>query len=130
MSIDLGIVVLATHLTYSAFPARTHAEQLKLAEEYARCTTQAARDEFVKNFASRWCELARLPYFDVCQMIVIDPMHNLLLGMYGSLYIDVSFSERIILGLVKTHFYHIWIQLKVLRKTKELRRFHEILSKV
>ncbi|EPS99806.1 hypothetical protein FOMPIDRAFT_1030690 [Fomitopsis schrenkii] len=95
-----------------AFPARTHAEQLKLAEEYARCTTQAARDEFVKNFASRWCELARLPYFDVCQMIVIDPMHNLLLG------------------LVKTHFYHIWIQLKVLRKTKELRRFHEILSKL
>jgi hypothetical protein len=33
-------------------------------------------------------------------------------------------------GLVKTHFYHIWIQMKVLRKTKELRRFHDILSKV
>lgn len=63
-----------------AFPLRTHAEQLKLGKEYAQCTTQAARDEFVKTYASRWCELARLPYFDVCRMIVIDPMHNLLLG--------------------------------------------------
>jgi hypothetical protein len=33
-------------------------------------------------------------------------------------------------GLVKTHFFHVWIRLKVLRKTKELRRFHDILSKV
>ncbi|EPS97090.1 hypothetical protein FOMPIDRAFT_1129209, partial [Fomitopsis schrenkii] len=95
-----------------AFPTRSHAEQMKFAQEYAHCETQAARDEFVKLHASRWCELARLPYFDVCRMIVIDPMHNLLLG------------------LVKTHFYHIWIQLKVLRKTKELRRFHDILSKL
>jgi hypothetical protein len=31
---------------------------------------------------------------------------------------------------VKTHFYNIWIQLKVLRKTKELRRLHDILSQV
>ncbi|KAH9912376.1 hypothetical protein B0H21DRAFT_828763 [Amylocystis lapponica] len=31
-------------------------------------------------------------------------------------------------GLVKTHFYHIWIQLKMLRKTKELRRMHAILA--
>jgi hypothetical protein len=34
------------------------------------------------------------------------------------------------LGLVKTHFYNIWIQLKVLRKKKELLRFHDILTNV
>ena len=64
----------------AAFAPRSHAEQARLAAEYARCATQAARDEFVKAHATRWCELARLPYFDVCRMIVIDPMHNLLLG--------------------------------------------------
>ncbi|KAF7348324.1 hypothetical protein MSAN_01786200 [Mycena sanguinolenta] len=45
-------------------------------------------------------------------MIVIDPMHNLFLGV------------------VKTHFYHIWVQLNVLRKTKELRSLHALLSKL
>ncbi|KAK7008315.1 hypothetical protein R3P38DRAFT_2552218 [Favolaschia claudopus] len=45
-------------------------------------------------------------------MIVIDPMHNLFLG------------------IVKTHFYHIWVQLNVLRKTKELRTLHALLSKL
>lgn len=32
--------------------------------------------------------------------------------------------------MVKTHFYHIWVQHKILRKTKELRRLHAILSEV
>jgi hypothetical protein len=64
----------------SGFPPRSHAEQLKFAQEYAECATQGSRDEFVKKHASRWFELARLPYFDVCRMVVIDPMHNLLLG--------------------------------------------------
>ncbi|TFY72264.1 hypothetical protein EVG20_g747 [Dentipellis fragilis] len=96
----------------NGFQSCSHAEQMRLAKEYAQSATQSARDEFAQQNATRWCELARLPYFDVCHMIVVDPMHNLLLG------------------LVKTHFYHIWIQLKVLRKTKELRRFHDILSKL
>ncbi|VDB94096.1 unnamed protein product [Peniophora sp. CBMAI 1063] len=95
-----------------AFAPRSHEEHVRLMQEYARCASQTARDEFVKKYATRWSELARLPYFDICRMIVIDPMHNLLLG------------------LVKTHFYHIWVQLKVLRKTKELRRFHDILSQM
>jgi hypothetical protein len=53
---------------------------------YAECDTQAARANFVKEFASRWFELARLPYFDVCRMIIIDPMHNLLLGEYHLIF--------------------------------------------
>lgn len=35
-----------------------------------------------------------------------------------------------ILGVVKTHFYHIWVQLHILRKTKELCRLHAILADV
>lgn len=63
-----------------AFPPRTHAEHLRHAHEYNECESQAARDRFVKDHAARWFELARLPYFDICRMIIIDPMHNLLLG--------------------------------------------------
>ncbi|KAF8057435.1 hypothetical protein FPV67DRAFT_1677229 [Lyophyllum atratum] len=92
------------------FPARTNEEQRRLQTEYLKCNTKTAQAEFIKKYSTRWSELHRLPYFDVCRMIVIDPMHNLFLG------------------IVKTHFYHIWVQLNILRKTKELRRLHAILA--
>jgi hypothetical protein len=66
--------------TIIGFPARSHEEQLTLALAYAACTSNSARKSFVKLHATRWSEFFRLPYFDVCRMIVIDPMHNLLLG--------------------------------------------------
>ncbi|KAK0470420.1 uncharacterized protein EV420DRAFT_1616565 [Desarmillaria tabescens] len=88
---------------------RSHEEQFTLMKEYLALLNETQWKTFVSTYATRWCELARLPYFDVCRMIVIDPMHNLLLG------------------LVKTHFYNIWIQLNVLHKNKELRHFHDIL---
>ncbi|KAF7358278.1 hypothetical protein MVEN_00876900 [Mycena venus] len=96
----------------NGFPERTNKRHRELQKEYLKCTTKAARDAFVKQYATRWSELHRLPYFDICEMIVIDPMHNLFLGV------------------VKTHFYHIWVQLNVLRKTKELRSLHAILAKL
>lgn len=48
--------------------------------EYRTLSTKHARDEFAKAYGVRWSELARLPYFDMCRMIVVDPMHNLFLG--------------------------------------------------
>ncbi|KAI0672452.1 hypothetical protein C8Q78DRAFT_1077971 [Trametes maxima] len=77
---------------------------------YRSCNTPAEREKFAKQYATRWSELSRLPYFDLCAMVVVNPMHNLFLG------------------LVKTHFYHIWVQLKILRKTQELQRFHALLK--
>lgn len=59
---------------------RTHEEQVFRQQQYNNLSTEARRKAFVKEFATRTCELARLPYFDVCRMIVVDPMHNLLLG--------------------------------------------------
>ncbi|KAI0363300.1 hypothetical protein BV20DRAFT_1058164 [Pilatotrama ljubarskyi] len=91
---------------------RTDAQHRKMMAEYKALSTKADRDAYAKAFATRWSELARLPYFDLCRMIVVDPMHNLFLG------------------LVKTHFYHIWIQLKIFRKSKEVRRLHEILAEL
>ncbi|KAH9852590.1 hypothetical protein C2E23DRAFT_885353 [Lenzites betulinus] len=32
--------------------------------------------------------------------------------------------------LVKTHFYHIWVQLRIFRRSREIRRMHEILAQV
>ncbi|KAF8066846.1 hypothetical protein FPV67DRAFT_1670313 [Lyophyllum atratum] len=98
--------------TENGFRARTDSEHRGLQEDYLMCKTKTARAEFVKAHATRWSELYRLPYFDICRMIMIDPMHNLLLGV------------------VKTHFYHIWVQNNILRKTKELRRLHAILAEL
>ncbi|KAF8055688.1 hypothetical protein FPV67DRAFT_1679823 [Lyophyllum atratum] len=75
------------------FLPRTHKEQAELMHKYQSLPNETRRKAFIKEFATRYCEFAHLPYFDVCRMIVVDPMHNL------------------ILGLVKTHFYNIWMRL-------------------
>ena len=33
-------------------------------------------------------------------------------------------------GIVKTHFYHIWVQLGILRPAKELQQVHDLLRYV
>jgi hypothetical protein len=43
-----------------------------------------AHTTFFKEHGARWTELARLPYFDLVRQTIIDPMHNLLLGMLKS----------------------------------------------
>jgi hypothetical protein len=50
--------------------------------EYAEAgtTSDKAAAEYVKTHATRWTELLCLPYFNMCRMIIIDPMHALLLG--------------------------------------------------
>ncbi|KIO14438.1 hypothetical protein M404DRAFT_1009458 [Pisolithus tinctorius Marx 270] len=93
-----------------AFRLRTDKEHRDLGEKYRLLTTAAARKKFVKEFATRFTELSRLPYFDLVNQIIIDPMHNLFLG------------------LVKTHFYNIWVQGKILRPNHELRIFHDLLA--
>ncbi|KJA21043.1 hypothetical protein HYPSUDRAFT_1089591 [Hypholoma sublateritium FD-334 SS-4] len=94
------------------FRERTDKEHRAMMDEYLKCGTATARAAFVTLNATRYAELSRLPYFDICQMIVIDPMHNLFLG------------------LVKTHFYHIWVQNNILRRTKELRLLHLLIAKI
>ncbi|CDO73026.1 hypothetical protein BN946_scf185007.g80 [Trametes cinnabarina] len=94
------------------FQERTDRHHRLLMQQYREAQTDKDREEHASAFATRWSELARLPYFDFQRMVVVDPMHNLFLG------------------LVKTHFYHIWVQLKILRRSCELRRVHEILAQI
>ncbi|KAG1886831.1 uncharacterized protein F5891DRAFT_922731, partial [Suillus fuscotomentosus] len=93
-----------------AFWPRTNEEQRELGKRYRRLTTTSARKNFVKEHATRYMQLSRLPYFNLVEQIVIDPMHNLYLG------------------LVKTHFYNIWVQGKILRANHELDIFHDMLA--
>lgn len=62
------------------FRQRTDKEHRAMMDEYLKCGTATARAAFVTLNATRYAELSRLPYFDICQMVVIDPMHNLFLG--------------------------------------------------
>ncbi|KAJ6458371.1 hypothetical protein C8R47DRAFT_995273 [Mycena vitilis] len=80
VSLHLVSVYTLTSPPVLGFPERSDKEHRQRQQEYLKCKTAAARKAFVKMFATRWCQLSRLPYFDLCRMIVIDPMHNLLLG--------------------------------------------------
>lgn len=113
-----------------AFAPRTNAQHCEHGDAYQRLRTKKERDEFVRQWAARFSELSQLPYFDLCRMIVVDPMHNLFLGKRLQLYLFYIFSHVHPLGLVKTHFYHIWIKGKVICPMKELRMLHSILADV
>lgn len=63
-----------------AFRKRTNASHRRLGAKYAKITNKAKREEFVKKEGTRFSQLSRLPYFDLVRGIVIDPMHNLILG--------------------------------------------------
>jgi Transposase family tnp2. len=71
----------------TGFPERTNERHRELQNEYLKCQSKAEKDKFVKTHATRWSELHRLPYFDICRMIVVDPMHNLFLGLFKSTFI-------------------------------------------
>jgi hypothetical protein len=53
-----------------------------LGEEYCKLVSPTAHKTFVKNHATRYMQLSRLPYFNLVEQIVIDPMHNLFLSMF------------------------------------------------
>jgi hypothetical protein len=66
---------------FPAFRARTNEEHRRLGDQYRELRTPYARAKFVKDYATRYTQLSRLPYFNLVEQIVIDPMHNLFLGM-------------------------------------------------
>lgn len=63
-----------------AFPARDTNEHRARSAEYAKLAVNA-RQNFLREHSARYFELSRLPYFDPIRMTVVDPMHNILLGM-------------------------------------------------
>ena len=64
--------------------------------KYQNAHTAIDHHELEKRFGVRFSELLQLPYFDIVEQHVIDPMHNLLLGT--GKYLMSLWKERRILG--------------------------------
>lgn len=70
---------------YSGFdrdewPQRSHEMHLQHVSEVQEATTASRQNELEKMHGVRYSELLRLPYFDIIEYHVVDPMHNILLG--------------------------------------------------
>ncbi|KAI0826965.1 hypothetical protein BC628DRAFT_1502389 [Trametes gibbosa] len=97
-------------------PPRSYQQHLEDARAWKTMETKKERDEHFKKHGSRWAEIMRLPYYNCVKMTVIDPMHNLLLGV------------------VKTQWYTRWIKPGVLRadtkagNKRELTMMHAFLD--
>ena len=82
---DGGVLFIPTisfaisHLT--GFHRWTDKEHCRLGEQYCQQTTPTSCRKFVKDYATHYIQLSRLPYFNIVEQVVIDPMHNLFLGM-------------------------------------------------
>src|SRR6266851_10158480 len=68
---------------FAAFRPRTNEEQRQLSEEYHKFPIPTACKNFIKDHATWYTQLSRLPYFNLVKQIVINPMHNLFLGMFS-----------------------------------------------
>ncbi|KAJ3558229.1 hypothetical protein NM688_g1044 [Phlebia brevispora] len=72
---------------------RISSDQHRLAAtQWRNATSKAEQDRLLRQNGVRWSELLRLPYWDPTRFVVIDPMHNLLLGL-------IQFHCRVVLGL-------------------------------
>jgi hypothetical protein len=60
---------------------RENTECRKEGEQFKAAPTATRATEIFKWYGRRWSELERLPYFDITRFVVVDPMHNLLLGL-------------------------------------------------
>ncbi|KIM35125.1 hypothetical protein M413DRAFT_40765, partial [Hebeloma cylindrosporum] len=60
---------------------RTNEECRSFASMHKGAKDEKARDRVFNSSGIRHSELERLPYFDVTKSLVVDPMHNLLLGL-------------------------------------------------
>src|SRR5271169_4985942 len=56
-------------------------EHRQNAEAWRRCKFVSERKQHVSNTHVRWSEMLRLPYFNPIRHLIVDPMHNLFLGI-------------------------------------------------
>jgi len=63
-----------------AFKRHTNESHQQLGVRYVKITSKAKHKDFIKKEGAYFTQLSRLPYFDLVCGIVIDPMHNLILG--------------------------------------------------
>jgi len=64
----------------SSWEPRTSKDHIHYAGLSKRARTKAEQKRVERKYGARWSELFRLSYYDAIRFVVIDPMHNLLLG--------------------------------------------------
>lgn len=62
-------------------------------EEWLNGKNKSEREKLEFDEGVRYSELFRLPYYDPIRMHVIDPMHNLMLGLFSRYYQIISFFK-------------------------------------
>lgn len=66
-------------------PARTDSEVRKAMGIYRKATTKASALAMSQKTGVKYSELARLPYFNMVENFLIDPMHSILMGLVSDL---------------------------------------------
>ena len=80
----------------NTWPKRDSESHRRDAHRTLKATSSSQRKKLESTLGVRYTELLRLPYYDCVRFVVIDPMHNLLLGTAKCL-----FHKWIELGLLK-----------------------------
>lgn len=57
---------------------------------YKKASSKANAQSISQKEGVKYSELTRLPYFDMVQNVLIDPMHNLLMGLVS----DIAYYEQ------------------------------------
>lgn len=73
-------VMALSYFALPDLPERTDAQHRARGQEWNDLDDDEERKAHFKQHGTRWTAFSRLPYFDITRMMVIDPMHNLLLG--------------------------------------------------
>ncbi|XP_016126125.1 uncharacterized protein [Sinocyclocheilus grahami] len=87
----------------SSWESRISKDHIHYAGLSKRAKTKAEQRRIEHDYGARWSELFRLSYYDPIRFVVIDPMHNLLLG-------------------TARHVFRLWTELGILtaKKLEEL----------
>lgn len=65
----------------STWPTRDPIRHRVAGHQWQRCTSNNAREEIERELGAKWSPLLRLRYWNPLQCTILDPMHNLLLGL-------------------------------------------------
>ena len=88
-----------TNFDRKEWTPRTNADHRLHAEEHRQARTKSAQYEIEREYGVRYSVLLQLPYFDAPRMCIIDPMHNLFLGIAKKfievLKMDATFTDKL-----------------------------------
>ena len=68
-----------------SFFHRTDKQVRKAMNTYKKATKKTSAQVLSQKSGVKYSELVRLPYFDMVQNFLIDPMHNILMGLVSDI---------------------------------------------